>query len=201
MFINTKTKKIVGRKELSNLTNISFGPDAFITDNTLAGTAYRVLRGGNMPALLPWTVIEEGEPSAVNGEWSRTWSLRAMTEQEIVEHKGNLKMALKVVRSQYEMGGFDFNGMFIESDAKTEQRLIGARVKAESDPTYVIEQWKVGSQFVSLDAATIIAISDALSAHIAQSFSFEGAISAKIDAGEYWDAVEVADAYEALVNG
>ena len=51
----------------------------------------------------------------------------------------------------------------VRTDAQTQIFLAGARIKADADPDYEIASYKLGpGQYVTLTAATIIAISDAV---------------------------------------
>lgn len=115
--------------------------------------------------------------------------------------KDELKSHAKEARLAHETGGFTFNNLLIETDEKTERRLIGARVKAEANSNYQVTDWKVGEEFVTLNAATIIAISDALNDHVASAFTHEKTVREEIDAGTLTSPAQVKSRYAELVNG
>ena len=71
-------------------------------------------------------------------------------------------------------------GLAVATDDRSKIMIIGARVKANSDPGFTTE-WKTGAGFVTIDAATIIAISDAVQAHVAACFAAEAAVLAEIE--------------------
>lgn len=200
-FIHTETQEVVGRKELQAATNKSFAVGKPITDDQLSDTAWRVLNEGNKPEPEALKVIEQTGVAEVEGQWVRVWTKRDMTNEELAEHKASLKRVAKAMRMQRETGGFMLGDMFIESDEKTERRIIGAWAKAKDDSDYSIADWKVGNDFVTLDAATLIAIGDALSAHISQSFTFEKAVNAEIESGDLLTDQAVRERYQELVNG
>lgn len=97
-------------------------------------------------------------------------------------------------RWRTETGGFYFNGIFIPTDEKTERRIIGARVKAEADPEYVIPNWSTdgGVTSIVLTAPMIIAISDAMDAHVQKCFSVMVVLRARLHEFESIAALEAA---------
>jgi hypothetical protein len=104
-------------------------------------------------------------------------------------------------RYQREIGGFTLNGMFIPTDEKTERRIIGARVKAESNPDYEIADWTTdnGETSTTLNAATIIAISDAFDNHVQKCFSAMTTVRSNIN--DYNTPVEIETAFDEAYNG
>lgn len=127
------------------------------------------------------------------GKVYRKLAIRDKTPEEL---QADLIPYLSNYRYQREIGGFLFNGMFIPTDEKTERRIIGARVKAEADPDYVIPDWTTdqGATVHTLDAATIIAISNAFDAHVQKCFSAMVAVRANI--AEYTRRAEIEAAFE-----
>lgn len=99
--------------------------------------------------------------------------------------KDALKACLVECRQRAEYGGITINGMNIHSDEKTEGRIGRAYTKAQADPNYIIENWTTdgGITSVTLTAAMIIAIGDALDAHIQKCFSVNVSVTAQIEAG------------------
>ena len=68
-------------------------------------------------------------------------------------------------RWEKEAAGITFNGMPVMTDDRSKMMIMGARVKATDDPDFTT-QWKTESGFVTLDAAALIAVSDAVLAHV-----------------------------------
>ncbi len=100
-----------------------------------------------------------------------------------------------------ELGGFTIMGITIPSDEKTERRIIGARVKAESDPNYVIQDWTTdgGLTSTTLTAEMIIAISDAFDTHVQKCFSAKVAV--KKNLRFYNTAAQVSAVYDQTYDG
>lgn len=83
-----------------------------------------------------------------------------------------------------ENGGFRLGDMLIASDDRSKTMIIGARVKADGDPDFTT-RWKgPDGSFTTIDAATIILISDAMLQHVADCFAAEAEVVTAIDAGE-----------------
>lgn len=88
---------------------------------------------------------------------------------------------LEALRYEREVGGMDFMGMTIPTDRATQSKLDTAHRRASADPTYSVK-WKIGfNQWVDLDAPTIIAIGDAMEAHIRGAFAWEAVKAEEIN--------------------
>lgn len=79
---------------------------------------------------------------------------------------------LAAYREQKITEGITVNGLALGGDDKTMLRVAGARIKADADPTFTTK-WN-GS--VELNASQIIAISEALLAHVDKCFDAYGAV-------------------------
>lgn len=103
--------------------------------------------------------------------------------------------ALPAYRYEIENVGLDMGSILIQTDQFTRTNLIGARIRATEDPTYSVK-WKTTAGFVTLDAATIIAVADAVAAHVQKCFDAEAAITGQTF--ESIDAMKAAfdEAYE-----
>ncbi len=86
------------------------------------------------------------------------------------------------VRWRKEVGGISVGGIPVATDDRSKLLIASARIKADSNPEFTTK-WKTGSGFILLDAATIIALSDAVLAHVDACFETEGEVLAAIDAG------------------
>lgn len=84
--------------------------------------------------------------------------------------------ALPAYRYEIENGGIAIGGISIQTDQFTRTNLIGARIRATEDPTYSVK-WKTTAGFVTLDASAIVAVADAVAAHVQKCFDAEAAIT------------------------
>lgn len=86
-------------------------------------------------------------------------------------------------RWRVEIGGIAVGGMAVATDDRSKMMIMGARIKADRDAAFTM-QWKVASgDFVTIDAATIIAISDAVLSHVDACFAAEELVLKQIKAG------------------
>lgn len=86
-------------------------------------------------------------------------------------------------RWRAETGGFDLAGMHVASDDRSKTMIIGARVKADKDASFTT-RWKgPDGAFSTIDAPTIILISDGMLQHVADCFAAEDEVVTEIVAG------------------
>lgn len=85
-------------------------------------------------------------------------------------------------RWRIETGGITVGGVPVATDDRSKTMIMGARIKADADPNYTVG-WKTEAGFVTLNATQIVAISDAVLAHVDACFDAEAAVLAGIDAG------------------
>jgi hypothetical protein len=85
--------------------------------------------------------------------------------------------------------GMVFNGMPLATDSESRGFITGAAVQAQIDPDYTC-QWKAGGQFVTLNAATILAVAVAVREHVQDQFDREAALLAEVGAAETVDEVK-----------
>jgi hypothetical protein len=72
----------------------------------------------------------------------------------------------------------------VPTDKVTRDTLTAAYVKAAANPAYQITDWKVSSGvYVTLDAATIVMIADAVEAYVQAMFTANRAADEAIEAG------------------
>lgn len=111
-----------------------------------------------------------------------------LTTYSVTRVPGDLGAALAVARRklayrrwQAEVGGMVWNAHAVPTDDRTQGKLTSANMKAESNPDYVIPNWKFGDGvYQRLDRATVIALGDALTAHVQACFDREAAIDAAL---------------------
>lgn len=105
--------------------------------------------------------------------------------------KSDLLAHASDARWQKETGGITVSGMFVATDDRSKLLLQGARTSADADPGY-IEGWKSSSgDWIDLDAATIIALSNAVRSHVSACFALERTVTAQIEAGTITTLAEV----------
>ncbi len=103
------------------------------------------------------------------------------TELTFAERRAAKLSALANRRWQAETGGIVVGGVSVKTDRESQGVLTGAYVKAADDPSFAIANWKVApGTFVTLDAASIIAIGDAVTAHVQECFDREADLDAAI---------------------
>lgn len=89
------------------------------------------------------------------------------------------------------MGGISVGGVPVATDDRSKIMIIGARVKADADANFTT-QWKaLTGEFITIDAATIIAISDAVLAHVDACFAAEAVVLSAIEAGTITTTTEI----------
>lgn len=81
-----------------------------------------------------------------------------------------------------EVAGTFVGGIPVATDDRSKIMIMGARMKADTDPGFTTN-WKAPGGFQTLDAAAIIAISDAVSAHVDACFAAEAELLEGIEGG------------------
>lgn len=119
-------------------------------------------------------------------------AIPAPTAAELLAYAAN-------ARWQKEVGGTAApGGGTIATDDRSKMLIFAARTKAKEDAT-TTKQWKLGpGQWVTLDAATLISIGDAVEAHVTACFDKEAEISAAIEAGTTTTFAAIDSAFEAV---
>ena len=77
----------------------------------------------------------------------------------------------------------------LRTDRESQSMITGAALKAMQDDTYSC-RWKTEAGFVELTAPQILAIADAVRAHVQSCFDHEADLVALIDAAETMEALE-----------
>lgn len=78
---------------------------------------------------------------------------------------------LKKIRDAKIYGGITVGGISLDTDETTQNRLTGMVVKAEKDSQFSVNWVVDNSTVTTLDAATIIALGDAVVDHIQKCFN------------------------------
>lgn len=87
-----------------------------------------------------------------------------------------------LARWRKETGGILFNGLPILTDDRSKQMIMGARMAAEADPLFRTMWAGADGNVYPLIAAQIIAISNAVAAHVNRCFEIYASVKAAIEA-------------------
>ncbi len=102
------------------------------------------------------------------------------------------------VRWRKEVGGVLVSGIPIATDDRAKLMITGARVAAMADPGWTTSWHGTDGNTYPVDAAAMVAISDAVQAHVNATFATFAAVKAAIEAGEITTAAEVDAAFDPL---
>lgn len=95
-----------------------------------------------------------------------------------------------------ETSGITVGTYKVETDRTSQALLTGARVAANADPKFTTKYKMQDNQFVELDAKQIIAISDAVLAHVSNCFLLESQVNDKIKSKKLTTYKDVLAEYE-----
>ena len=143
---------------------------------------------GNQPEYDPYTQRLVGPSLVLDGDHATaTWTVESLSAEEAAERLEAAKAAkraeIAAARFAAETGGVVVGGIAIRTDRESQAMITGAALKAMQDPDYSCK-WKTENGFVELSAAQILAIADAVRAHVQSCFDHEASLAAVIDAAE-----------------
>jgi hypothetical protein len=134
-----------------------------------------------------------GNVYAYNSIQTPKEGLVPMTETEVETHlnpkipfataKENKYAEIAAARYNAEIAGVTVNGVSIKTDRESQGLITGAALKAMQDNTYTC-RWKGIDGFVELTAPQIIAIADAVRAHVQSCFDHEAELQPLIESAE-----------------
>lgn len=113
------------------------------------------------------------------------------------ELKASLTAYAADVRWRKETGGIVAGGVPIATDDRSKQMIIGARIAADADPNWTTQWIAADGSIVPIDAAAIIAISDAVQAHVNDCFTSYALVKTDIDSGTITTTAEIDAAFAA----
>jgi len=127
-----------------------------------------------------------GPTLALDGDHvNATWTVEDLSAEEAAERLEAAKAAkraeIAAARFASETGGIVVGGAEIRTDRESQAMITGAALKAIQDAEYTCS-WKADAGFVELSAPQILAIADAVRAHVQSCFDRERALLALIDA-------------------
>lgn len=100
-------------------------------------------------------------------------------------------------RREIEIGGMPFAGMMVATDGESQTKVLGARVAAGADPEFTTPWFGLDGVPVTLDAAAITALSNAMLAHVQGGFVIRGQVFEQIEAGAITTVAQIDEAFAA----
>ncbi|WP_273794315.1 DUF4376 domain-containing protein [Brucella intermedia] len=98
-------------------------------------------------------------------------------------------------RWEKEVGGLEINGLTVATDDRSKTMISGARVAAQNDANFTTDWKAADGTFVTIDAAAVIAISDAMLMHVSNCFAIEAQVLAAIKAGSITTRAQIDAAF------
>lgn len=120
-------------------------------------------------------------------------TIPAPPEPTFDELKAQKKASVAAARYEREIAGVEVNGILIDTGRDSQALITGAALAAMLDADYSLN-WKTTSGFIHLSAPEIIAVAQAVRAHVQACFDREGELVALVDAAqtaEELDAIEI----------
>lgn len=154
-------------------------PDDRLTPEIIDAHGADPVVEGPQPTGEPWQHVEPDGVEQVGGLWRTRYVVKPdELDEDGLNAQRDLKLAaLAAKRWEVETGGIVIGGMPVKTDEDTQRKIVGAYVQATRNPSMTV-RWKVGpATFVTLDANTIIAIGDAVTAHIQAAFGRESELA------------------------
>lgn len=102
-------------------------------------------------------------------------------EDALAAHVNEMKRRVAAQRWRVETGGIMADDVAVSTDRDTQAKLTAVRIIAKEDPAYTCN-WKLPGGFVTVNAAQIIAMADAVRAHVQSAFDREAALLTEIEA-------------------
>lgn len=171
---------------------VSVNSEAFLPDPVPAG----------------WIEIDEGEGDKYHHAQSNYFDKPLMTDDgkyqyrivdgAVVENdvsptldelKGMKRAEMAAARYAAEISGITLSGATIRTDRESQALITGAALAASHDENYSVT-WKAKNGFVTLTAAQIIAVAQAVRAHVEACFDREAELQTAIEAAESAEALD-----------
>ena len=134
--------------------------DADISQAATASTFHRLVDG---------VPVDIGQPKLPPAAWM-SWSVPDMAwvdSRDLGQLKSDKWEEIKAARSAAEYGGFVWDGSTFDSDAASQQKIIGASQMASLNPASFEVDWTLADNTVrTLNAADMNAVGIALGQHV-----------------------------------
>lgn len=152
-----------------------------VRDATIDGQR---ITGSNMSIVTsaPYLLVEDDPGEIAN--------ISELTEAAVLAGvKAAKKQEIASARYAAEIAGVTVGGVTARTDRESQALITGAALKAMQDAAYSCT-WKAESGFVTLNAATVLAVADAVRTHVQTCFDAEAAKCILIDAAATVEDVE-----------
>ncbi len=127
---------------------------------------------------VPAGKISEGQTvQLVDGSLKFVHTLRDPSAEELVAYAADR-------RWRKEVGGIEIAGIPIMTDDRSKQMILGGRMAASVDPDWSTQWVGANGTVYPVDAAAMVAISDAVQAHVNGCFLTFATVRAQIASGE-----------------
>lgn len=98
-------------------------------------------------------------------------------------------------RWEKEVGGISVAGVAVATDDRSQTKIIGARVAADADPAWATIWSGSDGGLYPLDAAAMVAISNAVQAHVNSCFTIYATVADEIENGIITDVDAINEAF------
>ena len=126
-------------------------------------------------------------------EYADRYEVEAPPVKTLDELKVQKKQDIAAARYKAETAGVEVNSVKIDTGRDSQALITGAAVAAMLDENYSLN-WKTSTGFIHLTAPEIIAVAQAVRAHVQHCFDREGELVALVDAAqneEELNAIEI----------
>ena len=117
------------------------------------------------------------------GDYYEVVALPTPPEPTFDELKAQKKQEIAAARYEREIAGTSLNGVQIDTGRDSQALITGAALAAMLDENYSLN-WKTSAGFIHLTAPEIIAVAQAVRAHVQACFDRESELVALVDAAE-----------------
>ena len=120
---------------------------------------------------------------------------REAAPEQAVDPRQALMLYAADKRWQKETGGFEFIGLHIATDDRSKIMIAGAREAAKTNPDFTTPWVTSTGEIAVLDAAAIIAISDAVGEHVNSVFGIYAQVLPQVLDGTITDQTQIDAAF------
>lgn len=115
--------------------------------------------------------------------WGKEPTMQDGHEPTLDELKAQKKTEIAAARYEVETSGTTVNGVLIDTGRDSQALITSAALAAVIDSSYSLN-WKTDAGFIHLSAPEIIAVAQAVRAHVQACFDREGELVALVDAAK-----------------
>lgn len=151
----------------------------FITTEHLIGSNYRVAIESDKPICEPWQNIDLRYENGPDGYLHQKWTVTESSEQKIAWARQDIADK----RWQIESSGVDFDGVTIPTDRMSQTILTSMNLRVDRNPDYTTSFKVASGQYLTVGRDEIIAMGDAVFAHVDAAFQRERELNEQLDNG------------------